>query len=360
MLFIPLFYALFSLFSMVYCHNFPEKLPVWVTPKKPVPTIYFQGLFASQVQCSKYTGNRALLTTTGQHAYCPHALDIILTPYIGKELDEVILHDRANKLSVTSALTSPIASLQKLVTYAQEKLWGTIDARDYNFAVSTPLPSNRFDIRAHSIDVSRMNLGQAGDIREHKQKYDLVSSEYPDHDCILFGVSRGAAATFTALATHKYPNVKLVVLEGCYDSLDHLMQVTYQSPVLRAWVQTVFTTVTQYIPHGISPISCVNEFPEGTPAVFVHSKKDSRVPYECSYALATALAARKKNPVYVITLNASTHSRYHSDNQADAQTYLHAMHAIYQAYDLPHIPEYAQRGQTLLASCRIDTYIVTE
>lgn len=301
-------------------------------------TLYFQGLFASQLQCSKYTGLRPLLATTGQQAICPKALDIVRFPYIGKELDEVVIHDRARSLRVG------------LLAYAQEKLWGIIDARDYKFSVQTPGKS-RYDIRSHSIDFAQMNFGQDGDMHQLTEKYALYSKQHPDDDCILFGVSRGAAATCSAYAQNHYPNVKLVILEGCYDSLEHVLSASYQSTSLHSWVLALLKQATAFKSDGISPIASIQQFPADTPVVFVHSKQDTRVPYECAYTLATALAARGKNPVWFLTLEHSTHSRYHSDNQIDAEKYTALMHALYQKYNLPHIPEYAHAGQQLMQSC---------
>jgi hypothetical protein len=336
---------LFFVVSLLISIAAQAQSPDWFIPSKPAATIFFQGIFASQLQCAKYTGKRPLITTTLQRALCPEALDLMLIPFIGKELDEIVLHNRAS----SSIFTDPSQALHKLATYAQEKLWGTIDARDYNFTVSPP-HKGAHDIRAHSVNASHMNFGQEKDIHEHKQRYDLCVAQHPDNDYILYGVSRGAATTFSAFATHHFPKVKLVVLEGCYDSLEHVIKTSY-SGALHAQVFSALATFTSYKPHHMSPISLVERFPENVPVVFVHSRQDKRVPYQCAHMLATVLAQRGKNPVYFITLHNSTHSRYHKDNKADALYYQRCLHTIYKKYGLPYIPAYAQESESYVDAC---------
>lgn len=60
-----------------------------------------------------------------------------------------------------------------------------------------------------------MSIGQETDMQSHRRKYDSwLASKDKTQGLILWGVSRGTAATFCAFAKRKYPEVKLVVLEG--------------------------------------------------------------------------------------------------------------------------------------------------
>jgi hypothetical protein len=105
--------------------------------------------------------------------------------------------------------------------------------------------------------------------------------------------------------------------------------------------------VTSHIHNGHSPISLVDSFPEGIPAVFITSKLDRSVPPEGTIKLAKKLAERKKNDVYLLVLEASSHSGYMMDNPEDAKKYLSFMHALYKKYELPYIPQYAKQGEEL-------------
>ena len=100
-------------------------------------------------------------------------------------------------------------------------------------------------------------------------------------------------------------------------------------------------------PLGIAPIKLVSEFPKDTPVVFITSKIDEEVPYECTKNLAQALANAGHNEVYIIELEKSRHSWYAMDNAQDIELYLTAMHAIYKHYELPYIEEYASKAQPI-------------
>ena len=54
----------------------------WIKPHgKNVQTIYFQGIFASHAQISKYTGTRGFIALTGEKVACKNAPDIVYNPF---------------------------------------------------------------------------------------------------------------------------------------------------------------------------------------------------------------------------------------------------------------------------------------
>ena len=102
----------------------------WINQKNcDIRTLYFQGIFSSQVQLAKYTGNRGFVATTGEHVRCKNAPEIIYQPYIGKELDEVNLKQclSTKKIKLLFQWIRKIiffsSWVQELISSAQLKKW---------------------------------------------------------------------------------------------------------------------------------------------------------------------------------------------------------------------------------------------
>jgi hypothetical protein len=303
----------------------------WTNTHNAPYTIFFQGNASSQVQLAKYLPE--FITTTGQKASCPEhkRINIIFKPFIGKELDEV--KPLSNKLSST------------------DKAYATFNAKIqrywYGYTLTQSKPNDE-DISGHAVNVKKINLGQDIDIAEHKTRYALFKKQHPDAQCILFGISRGAATTFNSEALHKFP-AQLIILEGCFTTVTDVLQKRYGK--LHTLAQRLLTRFTSYNPQGHSPADLCKDFPAGIPVVFISSKKDREVHYELTHKLAHTLAAQKQNDVYLITLDNSSHSGYALDNQTDRQKYQACMHAIYKKYNLPYIEQYALEGEKYVPDC---------
>lgn len=326
----------------------------WVHPReRDVRTVYYQGVNASQSQVSKYTGARGFRATTGEHVVCRRGFDVIENAFIGKELDEVQLKRVSAKkhAQVKEFFRHPIRVIEQCFnTIAENKAYGiTID--------ETP-EDLEYTVSAHTIRIGRMSMGQSRDIAEHKTRYDLCLEQYPDSDIILFGVSRGAATTFNASACNKYDmsKVKLVVLEGCFDSVS---SAAHNSRLFLGWKKLEkkfiekLSSLTQFKDEGISPIKLIVDFPEQVPVIFVTSKKDIIVPMASVLNLVQGLQERGKNPVYLLVLEHSTHPKYMMDDKKDTANYRDCLHALYKHFNLPYIPVYAESGEKkkLLAAC---------
>lgn len=256
----------------------------WVRPHgKNVQTIYFQGIFASHAQISKYTGTRGFVALTGEKVVYHQAPDIVCCPYSGKELDEVDLAPLGQEkqdsrlIAYLAKLCFPASTIQKLVSLSKNNRWGMTAQGSTIGKTST----------SFSIDWRKCDFGQEGDVAEHKKKYDQCVHEYPDDDIILFGASRGAAATFNAAALNGYDmrKVKFIMLESCYDSLPSVLHEWYprlRSGFLNSTLQRLLSVVTGYRVGGISPIALVDAFPEDVPVVFITSSIDTTVPKNCT------------------------------------------------------------------------------
>ena len=326
----------------------------WVHPKnKDVRTIYYQGVHASQAQVSKYTGLRGFIATTGEHVVCKRGFDVIENPFIGKELDEVQLkrvYD-GKRAKIRAFFRHPVQMLgQCFNNLFENKLFG--------IAIKSTCRSQKTTLKAHNVRIDAMSLAQTNDISEHQARYDLCMEQYPDSEFILYGVSRGAATTFNACALNQYDTkkIQLIILEGCFDSVAGAVQ---NSPLFlqwnslkRAFVKMV-ASATQFKAHGLAPIKLVDDFPEQVPVIFVTSVCDRIVPMASVQRLVDALKMRGKNPIYMLTLQHSSHPKYMMDNKEDTENYRDFLHALYKSLNLPYIAEYAISGEYkgLLDAC---------
>ncbi len=335
----------------------------WKLPSdQVVPTLYYQGMFSSQTQCSKYTGDRGFVGTTGEYVACPkNSIDVIHTPYIGVEIDEVqpqvsfsnLWQNRMNPFNLIKAL---YYYTHYLVSQRQNNLYGiTVSPNQFSDKTSDQT------IAGHSINISQINIGQDGDVKYHRIKYDKFTVQHGDCPLILYGVSRGAVTSFNALAINinQYSNVRLAIFEGCFDSYQHLMQKRWPT-LFSIGAQNVLVPfvekVTSYKRSGVNPIDNVNAFPKNVPTLFVTSKIDAEVPMSCTCALAQALAQNGHKEVYLLVLENSTHPRYTMDDQRDKELYEQVVHALYQKLQLPHRPDLAKKGKKALKRCRLQSH----
>lgn len=305
-----------------------------------IQTIYYQGIISSQTQITKYMGSRPIPATTGQVMYCKGRNnlappDLLIDPFIGPEIKDVNLEPYHDFTSYFNPLTITTSSISRFINWY------------YGIRTDDPAAGVKNDVKANSLNISKISIGQETDIESHLDKYNHWKEAYPNNDLILWGVSRGAATTFNAYAKYKYPEVKLVILEGCFYSFeDVLASWTFHpiSPFLHAGLNFF----TNYQAKGPSPEQNIEHFPENVPVIFISSKIDKVVPYSSTEKLARELAGRKKNDVYLLELERSSHPSYMFDDAEDRNRYESFIHAIYKKYNLPHIPELAEKGAAIM------------
>lgn len=314
-------------------------------------TIYYQGNNCSQTQALRYTGSQRIMATTGEIMWSIGRnqlppLKVIYNLHIGTEILDVNL----NAFDSYTAYFNPLKQF-----FARKSRIMNEDEGVQILSAISPSPDS---VKFHTPNLSYASLGQGPDMRSHLAKYRSwqARADKKQH-LILWGVSRGTAATFNALARHKYPEVKLVVLEGAIDSMDSVVKnimLNYsQSDRIADGMVSLFNTAISffsskdwygYKPEGESPLKMVNEFPENVPVVFITSKIDNIVPPQCTRNIATTLAARGKNDVYLLVLEKSSHPYYMYDDKEDRDKYEAFMHAIYKIYGLQHEPDLAEKG----------------
>lgn len=330
----------------------------WNGSGEEFDTIPFQGVITSQTQVLKYTGDQRLIATTGQTMWSEGCnslkpLNIIYKPHIGVEVDDI----RFNVFPSYFSYLNPLNLIGSTLSWGVNKYYGV--------HFTKPIPENE-SVAYHVPIISKTNVGQLHDMQSHRQKYETwVSKKERSKSASLLGISRGTAATFCAYAKEKYPEVKLVILEGAIDSTQNILAhyLSYVCPnrlasSLKAGINAGLSFFHKrgyisYDPNGPSPLSYVEEFPENTPVVFITSKIDRVVPCKNTERIARALADRGKNPVYLLKLEQSSHPNYMFDNAKDRNNYEAFIHAIYKEYNLKHNIELARQGAELLAACRL-------
>lgn len=326
-------------------------------PRQPelCDTLYYQGMNTSQTQALKYTGNQTIQATTGELMWCEGRnqlppLNVIYRLHIGCEIADVNLAPFQDDWS----WLNPINWIGAGITYASNYLNGFLF-----LAAENPAPES---VVFHAPVFSNVSIGQETDINSHRQKYrSWLQSENHSDGLILYGVSRGTAATFCAYAREQYPEVKLVILEGAIDSVANILpkrckqKLKYECPTntMVSAINYGLSLFTAYRPDGVSPLSSVNDYPENTPTVFITSEVDQEVPCENTENIANALASRGRNDVYLLKLKRSSHPNYMFDDKEDRDTYEAFIHAIYRKYGLKHDEELANRGEGFLDACQI-------
>lgn len=320
----------------------------WINTEN-IQTIYYQGMLSTQAQCAKYCGPQGMRATTGEKITCPGSIELIHAPFIGREISEIALKNDKDRRWYYPF--SVLNTAQKLVGMLGDQRANLVIECDRNDG------DEQISVAEYATNISKMNFGQEGDIAEHQSKMALCEKQFPGAAKILWGVSRGAATTFNAFARYHYQNVKLVVLEGCFDTVYHAISSRIPKLMNKFKFHELYhrlvARATAYRPDGISPLASVDGFPEGIPVVFITSEVDRKVAKECTLNLVAHLANRGKNDVYLLVLKSADHSSYSLGDGPDQKNYLHLIHAVYKRYGLGHVSEYAQQGEGLLARCLV-------
>lgn len=319
-------------------------------------TIFYQGASNAQTQITKYTGNKKITFSTGEVAYSigcngQQPLDVIYHPFITPEIRDVNLQPFESAWSYLN----PATILSTSMTYLRQRYEGLRIESTKKEAIEAGSISN------HSLNRSQVSYGQTSDWLSHRAKYEYWKQHGENKALIFYGVSRGTAATFCAVAQNQYPEAKLVILEGAIDSMPDVMLEAMRynlkfdalaRPAARLG-NIIFSTLYGYNPTAPSPIDHVNDFPENTPVVFITSKRDTIVSPANTENIARALSNRNKNDVYLLVLNNSRHPYYMYDDVNDRTKYETFIHAIYRKYGLEHNVELARAGKQYIQEAQL-------
>ncbi len=337
----------------------------WINPNnEEVHTIYYQGMNNSQTQASKYTGKRGFISpTTNEHVVCSEkSIDIVKELHLEPDIDEVVLAPITRKWK--DLVLRPQAFAKNLWQLSHESIARISHYVNGIKVIRNPESCKTQTMAAHSLILSKINIAQEGDLANHAKKVEAFNRKYPHAKAIFMGVSRGAGTTFQAAARYNKENteylkpVKLIVLEGCFDSVLHAAAIRYpwifKYEAVFNKVEQVLRKVVAFKKDGPSPVKEVENYPKDIPVVFITSSIDKAVPAICTKTLVKELVKSGHEQVYLLELKNSRHPCYMCDDEKDATNYQNFMHAIYKKYDLPHIPEYAQAGENLVATAKVN------
>jgi pimeloyl-ACP methyl ester carboxylesterase len=324
--------------------------PKWSGNLDRVSFVFYPGRSSTQTQASKYIGNQTLITSTGEIAYYPPN-NILTMPR-----EALWVYPSLTEIDIT-----PTYALNPILPF--KRWWQGIKIqtgpKDY-----TPLyPTDEAgSFRHYTIDHAACSLGQATDIADHALKIEHLKKTIPDiQDIILYGVSRGAATTFSALATHQYEDVKLCVLEGVPSSMSGIFKSYAKhrdiGKLAYQYLGPTFLGGQHKTDKASQARAYVKNFPNEVPLLIVSSIEDEVVPHENSIRLALRVAAKRVKardegktvaPVYFLQLDTVGHNHYTTHDSEDALRYQSCIHAIYKQLKLPYIETYAEQDHSIL------------
>ena len=190
----------------------------------------------------------------------------------------------------------------------------------------------------------KVSLAQHLEIETLKNEIDSIAS-----DCILFGNSMGAATIITYAAQYKPKNVKAIILDAPFDTVERVMQhkLGFWNKLGLGWLYLKYW-YPSYNSKGVKPANVAHLIETHIPILFVHSKKDALVPIDASRALYQAIKESGNNKVHIFELDHATHANAHES--ADADNYQKVVHAFYKKYNLPCDEQLALKGMQLLST----------
>lgn len=309
--------------------------------------IFYQGNNGAAEQALRYLDEREFLLPTGEVYTRPDAAIGLMNRehlWIYPQLSEVI----------TTAKVPP-----------DYKQTGIVLKKPYLPAYPLDIPGSMIN---YSIDNNQCSLGQDSDIENHKSRYNhlqqyLTRKNITSYNISLFGVSRGAATTFSALAENKdnYQNIKLCVIEGPPSSLMHIFKfqagIVFARPLYFLARKLGFLGWQHKSDKSKQAIGHADAFPDNIPLVVVSSQKDKLVPISSALKLALRVAVNRKKkkistPVYFIQLENADHNDYAIDKN-DSERYQQNLHAIYRRHNLAYVESLANAGESKLFSCNL-------
>ena len=269
--------------------------------KNNYTTLFFAGNGASFSQASKYCGELGVPERSWGHPrpYAIPSIRTLIKPYPYEPRDPFDV-----ERGFLTYLLHPVYSLCHL----------------YN------------GIRDHDpywTDPRKINLAQEDDLNRAVHRIRMALAVDQDRDLILYGCSRGAAVALSALALldeESQKRIKLVVCEGIFDSVEHVLETRF-GPWVRPIVRYLLS-FTRYKPDGSSPLKLVPRLPKNVPVVLITSEADRVVSKECTMNLYDALK-NQVHEVHCLLLTKSSHSGYSSDDLEDAVGYYQMMLKIY-------------------------------
>ena len=226
------------------------------------------------------------------------------------------------------------------------------------------------DPRKHNFQWGKLSLAQDEDIQAC---YDRIVQAHEFFDQqentghLMMGASRGAATVFTTLA-NKYDEITNIshdltiagaIMEAPFARVqgDIESKIYFNRPIMKIF--------SHHDTKGITPLRSVETFPDNIPVLFISSLVDDIVPYESTEKLALALFRKRQQvdnaePVYMLTLDHSSHVGYAYEHPDDRKKYMGAVHAFRKQCGLSYIEKHVNDlvlndAQLTFEDCQLNT-----
>lgn len=201
------------------------------------------------------------------------------------------------------------------------------------------------------------SLGQDNELEHMHHEFQKLNELFPHADgFILIGVSRGASIIINYLARYQPDNIKAVVLESPFDTIENVVEYRAQRYGIRNFVQTwVPDIVHAYTPNwfalknivplmfwqfshdDIQPGKVIHEITQDIPMLFVTVENDHSVPVSSTHNLMQKLRQQEHKNIHHLHLLEGRHGKLLKGPQADH--YQQTLHSFFAQYNLPHNPD---------------------
>ena len=276
-------------------------------PRDDIITFFFQGNGESRAQASLYAGPqgiRMMVEDADVDVHCAEAPCLLHNIWQYPELQDVTY----NPWNPMVWVAKPVRTLVN---------W----YRGIEGAV------------AHAPVLREWNLGGTSDVQQYLVWFrDLLATAPVEKKLVLFGCSRGASTTFTAVSQmtpEEHQRISLVILEAPFDSVEHVIE---HSPWLPNLQMGLLTHCTSYNASDISPQTASESWPLTVPVAFITSDADTRVPKALTQNLIAQLLSRGHEKVHHCELQTSHHILFPLHNPDDQQRYFDFVNAMYALY----------------------------
>jgi len=178
----------------------------------------------------------------------------------------------------------------------------------------------------HLIMINRYNLGQDDDIKAVNETYQNIT----DENIIAYGVSRGSMALINWMAIHKPQNIRAVILEGTPSDMEDIAKnSTGYHYYYYQLIKNILPYATSFNPEGTNATKNILDLPRDIPILFITSKTDKTVPFQCSLNLFEKMKEAGFENVEICILDKAGHDDYLTNNEADTNKYLEAVKEVY-------------------------------
>lgn len=184
----------------------------------------------------------------------------------------------------------------------------------------------------YAIWPSKVNIAQWGDIEHEENRLVAI----PKNQRIAVGISRGALTTFLTQVVTTYGKARLVILEGCPDSIPGVLEYRYGWLARRVveFFLGMFTDYNHVSAEWLQATKHAERVPKDVPMAFITSKKDTGVPAEATYRIVQALRNAGHTMVHLLVLEDAGHNDYLTGSERDRKAYLDFVEMLVKTYKI--------------------------